>query len=1190
MGGSASSLPTAADLQKAAKNNDLVEAIKPVGAPDLTTVQPIAAFGSLGHEPKEIFRDMSSKIQLSLRCEDLAKIAPTFVVVYSKCMGDEHWKELGMSEVCHGNSRHPVFDPTFSLEFRAEVQCMLRFEVYRVRDEYCVEELLCQKFIGAAEAAVVDVMMARSQGNGWLTKELLNPKPKIDALPGRIAIWAEEETASKYVVSFVMVGKGLKSTDVWKRKADPYAVVHRTLSIPNAVSPELDDLDDDEDSEPGLKCTPVYHSEVQRRTNGPRFQRVELSSAQLCQNNNEQEILIELFDWFRVQRHHYMGESIITFSELHKAWRTSRPLEVPVCVREGPRIDGGGTLSSSPSGTKDTNRKNTSKDRTSSKLSRFSINSRKSSRGFGSSMGFGNFGSQDRTTTKDTRATNDSSNSKGSGSDTSNNRAVRRLCGRVVGSLSFQDVGVERRYSFLDYIRGGLELRLMVAIDFTRSNVGPHHPDSFHYMSGDRPSAYATAIRSVGDIMRSYSNTDKFTAFGFGAKIPPSHTICSNCFALTGDFFDAEVTGVEGVIRAYQRALHVARLHGPTRLSEVCRMGANYSAPYAEANTKNDNGVDMLYHVLLILTDGAIDDQIETISEVAKASDLPISIVVIGIGDEDFAFLEDLTAEVGAYRRMQEEAKPPAPARQDSSVSLSGGPGGQKNREQPLRGPTRNIVHFVKYADFRDKPRDLAAAALSELPREVCGYYTSRNVKPRGLETMEDDSGNPIPKVIPNTNAGRTKTGSKLPQNNSNAAKGGSKARGPANPGSRSRTPSMISGNGSNATEGNAPPSQKEQQRLKEEAQPQFVQDERARLMKEAQSLGYETNLIKRAFRNGIAANTLGCLVDNIVHAGYGKLPSYKEAAEQAIPDMEVTLPGQPFGMHVASMPVHGVASMPGGRVAVGQAPFAITMSEGFKRPSYKPAAAAVQQATPSQLGTDQTASGGIRAIQGAGAAGKERSTSTSRSSAPSVQEVPFLKHGTGSNGSGVDPMPSRSVSLTSVAKKPEAAAAADGDKKGKKSSPRSILVQSREGTKEVKRRFTKELRTSFILDEEDGTMFRAFVPREEDGAGSKEIVLHQSAVMPQEEAIVSARYSSTDSQEDSVPEPGETGEPAEEPGGGVGGATEELGVCGICLEAPVNTELQPCQHRVACESCATKLGVVCPLCQGTVTEVRKLS
>lgn len=38
-----------------------------------------------------------------------------------------------------------------------------------------------------------------------------------------------------------------------------------------------------------------------------------------------------------------------------------------------------------------------------------------------------------------------------------------------------------RRPSFLDYVRGGCEISVMVAIDFTASNGAPSLPTSLHY-------------------------------------------------------------------------------------------------------------------------------------------------------------------------------------------------------------------------------------------------------------------------------------------------------------------------------------------------------------------------------------------------------------------------------------------------------------------------------------------------------------------------------------------------------------------------------------------------------------------------------------------------------------------------------------------------------------------------------------
>jgi len=43
------------------------------------------------------------------------------------------------------------------------------------------------------------------------------------------------------------------------------------------------------------------------------------------------------------------------------------------------------------------------------------------------------------------------------------------------------------------------------------------------------------------------------------------------------------------------------------------------------------------YYIFLILTDGLINDMEATTDEIVRASSLPISIIIVGIGDEDFS-------------------------------------------------------------------------------------------------------------------------------------------------------------------------------------------------------------------------------------------------------------------------------------------------------------------------------------------------------------------------------------------------------------------------------------------------------------------------------------------------------------------------------------------------------------------------
>jgi vacuolar-type H+-ATPase subunit F/Vma7 len=51
------------------------------------------------------------------------------------------------------------------------------------------------------------------------------------------------------------------------------------------------------------------------------------------------------------------------------------------------------------------------------------------------------------------------------------------------------------------------------------------------------------------------------------------------------------------------------------------------------------------YQILLIITDGIINDMDATIDEVVRGSDLPLSIVIVGVGDADFDSMDVLDAD-----------------------------------------------------------------------------------------------------------------------------------------------------------------------------------------------------------------------------------------------------------------------------------------------------------------------------------------------------------------------------------------------------------------------------------------------------------------------------------------------------------------------------------------------------------------
>jgi hypothetical protein len=73
--------------------------------------------------------------------------------------------------------------------------------------------------------------------------------------------------------------------------------------------------------------------------------------------------------------------------------------------------------------------------------------------------------------------------------------------------------------SFLEYVFGGCQINLNVAIDFTLSNGDPHQPTSLHNLADPRKNEYVQAIRGVGDILQYYDSDKEIPAYGFGANV-----------------------------------------------------------------------------------------------------------------------------------------------------------------------------------------------------------------------------------------------------------------------------------------------------------------------------------------------------------------------------------------------------------------------------------------------------------------------------------------------------------------------------------------------------------------------------------------------------------------------------------------------------------------------------------------------
>lgn len=267
---------------------------------------------------------------------------------------------------------------------------------------------------------------------------------------------------------------------------------------------------------------------------------------------------------------------------------------------------------------------------------------------------------------------------------------------KPVGKLFMTEWAYAEKPNFLDFVIGGCEVSFIIGIDFTKSNGIPSETDSLHYIgSSTHKNEYVEAISAVGGILQYYDSDKLIPVFGFGAKLPPYHDIVSHCFALNGNIFSPEIKTIEGVLKEYRRAVNEVVFHGPTVFSQLLRT----VIAYAEA--KEVSQQSQQYFILLIITDGVINDKHSTVHEIVRASALPISIIIVGVGDENFEAMKELDADkTPLYSKIL-----------------------KKNME-------RDIVQFVPFSKYKDRPNELAKEVLFEVPEQMLSFMESKNIRP----------------------------------------------------------------------------------------------------------------------------------------------------------------------------------------------------------------------------------------------------------------------------------------------------------------------------------------------------------------------------------------------------------------------------------------------------------------------------
>ena len=139
-------------------------------------------------------------------------------------------------------------------------------------------------------------------------------------------------------------------------------------------------------------------------------------------------------------------------------------------------------------------------------------------------------------------------------------------------------------------------------------------------------------------------------------------------------------------------------------ITQVALSGPTCFAPVIEAATvvaDQSFRQSMTYTILLIITDGCINDYNETANAIVAASDKPLSIIIVGVGNADFSAMDDLDGD------------------------------GRPLRSSNGRPCSRDIVQFVPFKRFQSQDNiGLAESVLAEIPSQVVKFCMANGIQP----------------------------------------------------------------------------------------------------------------------------------------------------------------------------------------------------------------------------------------------------------------------------------------------------------------------------------------------------------------------------------------------------------------------------------------------------------------------------
>jgi Copine/C2 domain len=251
--------------------------------------------------------------------------------------------------------------------------------------------------------------------------------------------------------------------------------------------------------------------------------------------------------------------------------------------------------------------------------------------------------------------------------------------------------------TFLQYLNGGLEIDLVVAVDCAAALDHKDEKKACHLHNGKWNNNYQMALEEIGSLVEPYSRSNYFNMWGFNAQV--SFEDAENVFVMSD-----KVAGSQGLLKTYDNYLM-----GGNRF--MARHQESHLGPLinkAMFRSIKETGKRHCYGLLCILTSGDVTDLEATVDAVLRAAtDAPISIVFVG-------------CECGNLDKVKGYFDKKKVQRSISGIRLS-----------------RDVTSFTSFSEFGNDVTRVMAEGLREVPEQMIQRFHQGGKDPRPPPTID---------------------------------------------------------------------------------------------------------------------------------------------------------------------------------------------------------------------------------------------------------------------------------------------------------------------------------------------------------------------------------------------------------------------------------------------------------------------